>query len=237
MSPKTNLPLNYTEPPHKKYYCSVGQNDERVRLISEEHMYMCLYMGIKISGINQEVAPGQSEFQIGPEIGLKACDDLWVARFVLLKLSEKYNVMINFHPKPLTTVCKDDIFTNDWVDHNDNDNDSVNGSGCHTNFSTVETREKNGYDKILLYINNLKENHTNHIKLYGEHNNLRLTGKNETSSIDNFSWSVGGRHGSVRVPNETFKLKCGYFEDRRPASNMDPYIVCSLILKTCKKNI
>ena len=103
----TNKPLGYdeNESKHEKYYCSVGSNDMRVRQLSEEHMTMCLDMGIKISGINQEVAPGQCEFQIGPEEGLKVCDDLWVARFILQKLGEKYKVKINFHPKPIANNC------------------------------------------------------------------------------------------------------------------------------------
>lgn len=210
-----NKPLGYdeNEPKHEKYYCSVGENDNRVRSLSEEHMNMCLYTKIKISGINQEVAPGQCEFQIGPEEGLKVSDDLWVARFILQKLGEKYGVKINFHPKPIQDNC--------------------NGSGCHTNFSTKETRQTNGYDNILQYIDKLKDNHKKHIEMYGVDNNMRLTGKNETSSIDKFSWSIGGRDCSIRIGYETFNDKKGYFEDRRPASNMNPYIVCPLILQTC----
>ena len=211
----TNKPLGYdeNESKHEKYYCSVGSNDMRVRQLSEEHMTMCLDMGIKISGINQEVAPGQCEFQIGPEEGLKVCDDLWVARFILQKLGEKYKVKINYHPKPILTNC--------------------NGSGCHTNFSTNETRCENGYEQILQYIDKLKINHIKHIKAYGDDNHMRLIGTNETSSMDKFSWSVGGRDCSIRVGNDTFNDKKGYFEDRRPASNMNPYIVCPLILQTC----
>ena len=211
---QTNQPLNYDiNIPHTKYYCSVGENTTRQRQLMEEHMDACIYMGIKISGINQEVAPGQAEFQIGPEEGLKVCDDLWVARFVLQKIGEEYNVKINYHPKPIETNC--------------------NGSGCHTNFSTINTRKEDGYYYILECMDKLENKHKEHIAAYGSDNHKRLTGKHETSSMDIFNYSIGGRNCSVRIGFDTFNNKAGYFEDRRPASNMNPYIVCPLLLKTC----
>jgi len=213
---KINMPLNYEKSPHTKYYCSVGENAYKLRELMEKHMDYCLYTGIKISGYNQEVAPGQSEFQIGPEEGLKVCDDLWVARFILQKLGEYYNVKINYHPKPILES-----------------GESCNGSGCHTNFSTINTRNKDGYDYIIKCMGKLRDKHQEHLQVYGIDNHLRLTGKNETSSIDTFSYSVGGRDCSVRIGYDTFYNKCGYFEDRRAASNMNPYLVCPLLLQTC----
>ena len=53
-----------------------------------------------------------------------------------------------------------------------------------------------------------------------------------SSSIDSFSHGVGSRNTSIRIPNETFKNKCGYLEDRRPSSTMDPYVVTSLLYAT-----
>ena len=209
---KTNLPLNYTEGPHTKYYCSVGENSFKLRNLMNVHLNHCLYMGIKMSGCNMEVVPGQAEFQIGPECGLKACDDLWIARFVLQKLSEMFKVTINYHPKPIP---------------------DCNGSGCHTNFSCINTRKENGYSYILECMDKLKNKHKEHLEVYGIDNHLRLTGVHETASIDTFSYSVGGRNTSIRIGLDTFSDKRGYFEDRRPASNMDPYLVCPLILKTC----
>jgi glutamine synthetase len=215
---ETNLPLypgvKYDDlTPHTKYYCSVGENAYKVRNLMETHMDYCLDIGIKMSGYNQEVAPGQGEFQIGPEEGLKVCDDLWVARFILQKLSEYFNVKIVYHPKPIKENC--------------------NGSGCHTNFSTINTRNEGGYDYILKCMNKLEIMHEQHINVYGDDNHLRLTGTNETSSMSKFTWSVGGRDVSVRIGFDTFNDKCGYFEDRRCASNINPYQVCPLILQTC----
>jgi len=58
---------------------------------------------------------------------------------------------------------------------------------------------------------------------------LRL---HETAPIDKFSYGVANRGASIRIPRQAEAEKCGYFEDRRPASNMDPYVVTSKIFKT-----
>ena len=61
---------------------------------------------------------------------------------------------------------------------------------------------------------------------------VSCAGRHETASIDQFSWGVANRGASVRVGNQTFKDGYGYMEDRRPASNMDPYIVTGMIAQT-----
>ena len=67
----------------------------------------------------------------------------------------------------------------------------------------------------------------------GEDNKRRLTGAHETAKIDQFSYGVANRGCSIRIPRLTEKEKCGYFEDRRPGANMDPYKVTSKIMETC----
>lgn len=43
---------------------------------------------------------------------------------------------------------------------------------------------------------------------------------------------VANRTASIRIPQNVADAGCGYFEDRRPASNCDPYAVASVILST-----
>ena len=68
-----------------------------------------------------------------------------------------------------------------------------------------------------------------HIKCYGSSNDMRLTGDHETQSIHKFSWGVSDRGASIRVPISTEKEWKGYVEDRRPASNADPYRIINII--------
>jgi len=74
--------------------------------------------------------------------------------------------------------------------------------------------------------------HLDHIKCYGSSNEMRLTGLHETQSIDKFSWGVSDRGASIRVPLSTSKDWVGYVEDRRPASNADPYRITFIIAES-----
>ena len=93
-------------------------------------------------------------------------------------------------------------------------------------------RDKNGIKKILEACEKLKERHTEHIEVYGESNELRLTGKHETSSMENFSFGNSDRGSSIRIPVQTYINEKGYFEDRRPAANCDPYKVSTIMVET-----
>jgi len=136
-----------------------------------------------------------------------------MSRYLLGRIAEAYNLSVSFEPK---------IFP-DW-----------NGSGCHTNYSTKTMREGSGGMKYIEdMMVHFEKNHDLHMKLYGEDNHLRLTGIHETSSFKSFSYGPGNRAASFRIPTSVYASKGkGYIEDRRPASNIDPYIVGSVILST-----
>ena len=175
--------------------------------------------GINISGINGEVMPGQWEYQVGPCTGIDSPDQLIISRYLLIRVCEQFGVRVSFDPKPIP---------GDW-----------NGAGCHTNVSTNDMRAPGGFSVIEKAMERLGADgkQEEHIKAYdisgGEDNKRRLTGAHETAPITKFSYGVANRGCSVRIPRMTEKEKCGYFEDRRPASNMDPYVVTGKIMETC----
>ncbi|CAB9511543.1 synthetase cytosolic isozyme [Seminavis robusta] len=204
--------------PQGPYYCSVGPENNFGRMITDSLYKACLYAGITISGTNGEVMPGQQEYQVGPCVGIDAGDQLMMSRYILQRVCEDFQVYCTLHPKP--------IVEGEW-----------NGAGMHTNVSTKKMREEGGLEDIKQAIYKLGAKHAEHIAIYGEGNELRLTGAYETASIDQFCYGVANRGASIRIGRDTEAEGKGYFEDRRPSSNADPYLVTGKIMGTIMEDV
>jgi glutamine synthetase len=218
--PRSNKPLGFPDGgypgPQGPYYCSVGAKNAYGRDIVEEHLDVIIEAGLNVEGINAEVAAGQWEFQVFAKGAKEAGDQIWIARYLLERIGEKYGVSVNWHCKPLGAL--------DW-----------NGSGMHANFSNTTLRtcgSKETYEKICEAFRPVVKEH---IDVYGADNHLRLTGKHETASIHDFSYGVSDRGASIRIPIASVQRGWkGYLEDRRPNSAADPYKVAARIIKTVK---
>ncbi|CAE8717222.1 unnamed protein product [Polarella glacialis] len=214
---KATVPLGFNKDgsapaPQGPYYTSAGFGVAIGRPIADEHYTMCMEAGVKISGINAEVMPGQWEYQIGPCRGVEIGDHMTMARYIMLRVTEKHGVVCSIDPKPAE---------GDW-----------NGAGCHTNFSTASMRAKGGYDVIIKICEAFGKVVKQHVQDYGEDNHKRLTGKHETCDINTFKYGVANRAASIRIPRDAEKDGRGYMEDRRPGANCDPYRVCNRIIIT-----
>ncbi len=216
--PETYLPPGFPAggypPPQGPYYCSVGAKNAHCRNLIEEHLDICLEAGLNVEGINAEVAPGQWEYQIFAKGAKRAGDEIWLSRYILERTAEKYGLAVEYHPKPLGDT--------DW-----------NGSGMHANFSNEAMRTSGKEETFTKICEEFGKNIERHISVYGDANDQRLTGAHETQSIHQFSYGVSDRGASIRIPVSTVEDGwIGRLEDRRPASNADPYKVAAAIVKT-----
>ena len=203
--------------PQGPYYTGVGYKNvgDIARKMVDEHLDLCLAAGINHEGINAEVAKGQWEFQIFGKGSKKAADEMWMARYLMLRLTEKYGVDIEFHCKPLGDT--------DW-----------NGSGMHANFSTAYMREVGGKEYFEALMKAFEdEPRRSHRGLRSGQPHAADRQARDRRDRPTFTYGVADRGASIRVPhcfvNNGYK---GYLEDRRPNSQGDPYQIASQILKT-----
>lgn len=194
-------------------YCGRGAMNlpKYMREIMGDHYAQCLSAGIKISGMNCETGQAQGEYQIGPCKGLNIGDHMIAARHTLHKCANRYRIGVSFKG---------------WIQK------TGVANGLHVNFSSKSMRADGGLAVIEKACRALGRRVKEAYAVYGADNDKRLSGKNDTSEMNNFSYAIADRSASIRIPRSVGIVAKGYFEDRRPSANADPYRIAAFIMKT-----
>lgn len=221
MDRNLKMPIGFTHSKQQStnHYCSTSNCvNSKLQKFLNEVLVNGLEMGISLTGHNIEVAYGQIEFQVC-NYGVDACHDLEVLKYLIecIGLKSEYNCYIDYTCKPL--------------------GQHHNGSGMHTNVSNKQMRENPNIEYTKSIVEKLGTGHEIAMTIYGLDNEKRLTGFHETSSFSKFTYASNSRAVSVRLQSkynhetETIEDDPTYFEDRRPNSMADQYLVVSHIKK------
>ena len=196
---------------HKKRPSSSSHNAGRK--LAERHLQSCLHAGLKVTETAQRDAATWS-YKLGPLGGLDLADELWMSRFLMLRVSEEAGLPVSFDP---AAAGRGDS----------------GGARCCVKYSTAATRQPcSGLAAIQRHLELLQASHLRHLHAYGKGNLQR-------DHMD-FNISVGGcgapvgqlATAAVVVPAKTLLLQSGHYVDRRPPSNMDPYVATMMLVAT-----
>lgn len=178
------------------------------RKLAEAHLQACLHAGLKMGGYNAGAAAGVWSYKLGPCSGIDFADQLWTSRYLLKRVSEGGGVSISFDPYHA---------------------DSAIQLSCKVKFSTKDTRDSAvGLMTLQQQVARLEASHMQHMMAYGRGNIESALAHSSPETI-RFSFSTGGK-SAIMIPTKTVMQKAGYLVDRRPAANMDPYMVSTLLL-------
>ncbi|XP_022294671.2 glutamine synthetase-like [Crassostrea virginica] len=190
------------------------------RELSSRHLMACLYAGLEIGGRVRENGPSQWEYQIGPCEGVSIGDHLYMSRYILHRLAEPFGVRVTFKPVPVPGLRMI--------------------SGGHLNFSTYQMRQEGGIRFIRHAIEILS--HSYQEEMYKQYDpsadsaNTQRMQSQKTEHwiprVNEFTFGVGKKRlTTIRIPKLVDIQGCGYFEDRRPGSNLDPYAAADVLVR------
>ncbi|XP_070391238.1 glutamine synthetase, mitochondrial-like isoform X2 [Dermacentor albipictus] len=208
--------LNADEQPHESYFYAVGSENTAGRQVADAHIKACSYAGVKLYGSNVEAVISQWEYQIGPLPGVETGDHLWISRYILQRVAEDFGVVVSFEPRPFKSL-------------------KMPGCAGHINFSTKSSRSEGGLDWINKAIAKLELKHELHLKAYDprkDANKERLRGNLMATPSREFSAAVSAKTVCVRIPRLTKVAGRGFFEDRRPGANVEPYRAMQRLVET-----
>ena len=179
------------------------------RAAANAHLEHCLQAGLKITGLAQGDTSHKWSYTLGPCPGVDFADELWLSRFILLRVAEEHGMVVSFDPR----LCY-----------------PGGGLGCYVKYSCEETRQlSTGLVEIQEQVERLQGSHVHHLMAYGW-GSVELLAFSP-AGLD-FSCRVGNKASSIMVPTGTVINRCGYYVDCRPSAAMDPYLATMLLVST-----
>ncbi|GFR40848.1 hypothetical protein Agub_g1497 [Astrephomene gubernaculifera] len=185
-----------------------ASRQKAARVVADSHLRCCLYAGIKVTGADVHSLDGLHSYKIGPSPGVDLGDDLWTSRYLLQRVAEDHGTAVSWRP--------------DALPHE-------RPLGCHFKYSSATTRQApHGLGAIEQQLVRLQAAHLQHQVAYNDGRLERLAVPN--ASV--FTHAVGSAQASIVVPSLTVLQQGGYYTDRRPPSDADPYKVTLLLAAT-----
>lgn len=206
--PGSSLQLGCCMLPGASAAASLAKAKSMARSMCEAHLRCCLYAGVKVTGAEALPYPGAHSYKVGPCQGVDFGDQVWASRYLLQRVAEDHGATVSWDPNAIPGCPQ---------------------LGCPVKYSTSETRQPGtGLGAMQEQLQRLHAAHLQHTSAYSPDRPGALC----VAGRDAFTQAVGTGDASVSVPVLTLMGGSGYYVDRRPPSNADPYTVAMLLAST-----
>lgn len=123
-----------------------------------------IHVGIQISNIQMERMVSRWSVTFQPKSLTEACDDLFLFRYIIQRISANNNVIVNFHPDP---IQNSKIYTR-----------------CYLNLSSLKMRDEDGIQEIDRACKKLELKHLEQFKSFCEYNGKHFAYGQNSSRYD-----------------------------------------------------